>query len=85
MRGAGGVHGTEKRRSLWARTCEPRPTTKRPAVDPARSQPTCATAIGVRAKEIATPVWSSIRSVAAPATASARNGSCLFSIEMMPS
>jgi hypothetical protein len=42
-------------------------------------------AIGVRANEIATPVWSSIRSVAAPATASARNGSCLFSIEMMPS
>ena len=85
MRGAGGVHATEKRRSLWARTCEPSPTTKRPPVEPARSQPTCATAIGVRAKAIATPVCSSTRSVAAPATASARNGSCLFSIAMMPS
>ena len=40
MRGAGGVHGTEKRRSLWPRTCEPSPTTKRPPVEPARSQPT---------------------------------------------
>jgi len=44
-----------------------------------------ATAIGERAKAIATLVCSSMRSVAPPATASARNGSCLFSIEMMPS
>ena len=85
MRGAGGVHGTEKRRSLCALTCEPRPMTKRPPKEPAMSQPSSATAIGVRAKAIATPVWSSTRSVAAPATASARNGSCLFSIAMMPS
>ena len=85
MRGAGGVHGTEKRRSLCARTCEPKPTTKRPPVEPARSQPTLATAIGVRAKAIATPVCNSIRRVAVPATASARNGSCLFSIETTPS
>src|SRR2546428_425948 len=53
MRGAGGVHATEKRRSLCARTCDPRPTTKRPPVEPARSQPTCATPIGVRAKALA--------------------------------
>ena len=85
MRGAGGVHGTEKRRSLWPRTCDPRPITKRPPVEPARSQPTSATAIGVRAKAIATLVCNSMRSVAAPATASARNGSCLFSIEATPS
>ncbi|HEY1430839.1 MAG TPA: hypothetical protein VGF39_04310 [Stellaceae bacterium] len=85
MRGAGGVHGTEKRRSLWALTCEPKPTIKRPPVAPARSQPTLATAIGVRANAIATLVCNSIRSVAAPAIASARNGSCLFSIEATPS
>jgi len=58
---------------------------KRPRVAPARSQPTLATAIGVRAKAIATLVCSSMRSVAAPATANARNGSCLFSIEATPS
>ena len=56
MRGAGGVHGTEKRRSLWALTCEPNPTTNRPPVAPARSHPTLATAIGERAKAIATLV-----------------------------
>jgi hypothetical protein len=85
MRGAGGVQGTENRRSLWALTCEPRPMTKRPPVAPARSQPTLATAIGDRAKAIATLVCNSIRSVMVPATASARNGSCLFSIEATPS
>src|SRR6185312_5789774 len=85
MRGAGGVHGAENRRSLCARTCDPSPTTKRPPVEPARSHPVSATAIGVRAKAIATEVCSSILSVAAPATASARNGSCLFSIVTMPS
>ena len=85
MRGAGGVQATEKRRSLCARTWMPSPTTNRPPVEPAMSQPTSATAIGVRAKAIATPVWSSIRSVAAPATASARNGSCWFSGATMPS
>jgi hypothetical protein len=85
MRGAGGVHGTEKRRSLWALTCEPSPTVNRPPVAPARSQLTLATAIGERAKAIATLVCSSMRSVAVPATASARNGSCLFSIAATPS
>ena len=32
MRGAGGDHGTEKRRSLWARTWEPSPIVTRPPV-----------------------------------------------------
>src|ERR1700751_4154868 len=85
MRGAGGVHGIAKRRSLCARTCEPNPTQNRPPVAPARPQPTLATAIGVGAKAIGTPVCNSIRSVAVPATANARNGSCLFSIATTPS
>jgi len=42
-------------------------------------------AIGERAKAIATLVCSSMRSVAVPAIANARNGSCLFSIEATPS
>ena len=85
MRGAGAVHGTEKRRSLWARTCEPMPSvTRAPPKLEARSQPTLATVMGERAKAMATPVCSSMRLVAAPATASDRNGSCLFSWVLTP-
>ena len=43
--------------------------TREPPKLEARSQPTLATAIGERANAIATPVWSSMRLVAAPATA----------------
>ena len=85
MRGAGGVHGTEKRRSLWARTWLPMPkVTRDPPKLEARSQPTLATAMGERAKAMATPVCSSMRFVAAPATASDRNGSCWFSWVLTP-
>src|SRR5437879_8267360 len=84
MRGSGGDHGTEKRRSLWARTWEPSPSVKRPPVLAARSQPTLAQVIGERAKAIATLVCSSMRLVAAPATANDRKGSCLFSCVVPP-
>ena len=85
MRGAGGDHGTEKRRSLWARTWLPMPSvTREPPKLEARSQPTLATAMGERAKAMATPVCSSMRLVAAPATASDRNGSCRFSWVLTP-
>ena len=60
MRGAGAVHGTEKRFSLCGRICEPSPSVKRPPVLAARSQPILAATIGERGKEIATPVCSSI-------------------------
>ena len=84
MRGAGGDHVTEKRRSLWARTWLPSPRVKRPPVPAARSQPTLAQVMGERAKAMATLVCSSMRLVAAPATANDRNGSCLFSWVVTP-
>ena len=84
MRGAGADHGTEKRRSLWARTWLPSPSVKRAPVEAARSQPMLAATMGERAKAMATLVCSSIRRVAAPATASDRNGSCRFSWVLTP-
>ena len=85
MRGAGALHGTEKRRSLWPLTWLPSPITKRPREATCRSHPILAAAIGLRAKAMAMPVTSSTRSVAVAARASGRNGSCRFSIVTMPS
>src|ERR1051326_7317726 len=84
MRGAGAVHGTLKRFSLCARTCEPRPSTKRPREADWRSQLAFATAIGLRENAIAMLVWSDACSVLTAATARARNGSFLFSDVVRP-
>ena len=84
MRGAGAVHGTLKRFSLWARTCEPSPSTKRPREAVCRSQLALATAIGLRENAIAMLVWSDACCVLTAATARARNGSFLFSDVVRP-
>jgi hypothetical protein len=85
MRGAGALHGTLKRFSLWARTCEPRPSTKRPREATWRSQLALATGMGLREKAMATPVERLMRAVVTAATPSARKGSFRFSEVTRPS
>ena len=58
-RGAGGLQGTEKRRSLWPFTWGPRPSRRRPLLKPCRSQARLAVIMGLRGKAMATLVPSS--------------------------
>src|SRR5262249_20354531 len=83
--GAGGLHGALKRFSLWARTCDPRPRTKRPRDAIWRSQLAFATGIGLRENAMAIPVASPRRLVLTAATPRARKGSFLFSEVTRPS
>src|ERR1700730_15329865 len=75
-RGPGGAQRTAKRRSLWALTWVPRPSTKRPPEAFWRSQAVCANTMGLRGKATAMAVPSCRRSVFTAATARGRKGSC---------
>ena len=84
IRAAGDDHGMEKRFVMWARICDPRPSTKRPLEAAFKSWPTCASTIGVRANATAMPVTRSTRSVSCAAKASGMNGSWAVSAVWMP-
>ena len=64
MRGAGDDQGIEKRLVMWARTCEPRPSSSRPFETSCTSLAATAVTIGLRANATAMPLPSSSRSVA---------------------
>jgi hypothetical protein len=85
MRGAGLLHGIEKRRVTWALTCEPRPSANRPPLAACRSLACRATVIGLRAKAMVTAVPTPIRSVRSAAIAAASGGSTFVSVTHQPS
>ena len=85
MRAAGWDQGIENRRSMWARTWDPRPSRNRPDDRACRSQAVVARAMGLRAKATAMDVPSSMGAAAVAARASGRKGSWLSSADQRPS
>ena len=84
MRAAGRDHGIEKRLVMWAWIWLPSPSMNRPPDRACRSQATCASTIGLRAKPTAMAVINSMRSVWGAARARGRNGSWLVSADSRP-
>ena len=85
MRGAGCVHGMEKRFVMCGLIWLPIPSMNRPLVSSWRSLATTASVIGLRAKATVMPVPKSSLSVAVAPTAMGRNGSWLVSADHTPS
>jgi hypothetical protein len=85
MRAAGLPQGMAKRRSMWARTCEPRPSWKRPSLISWRSLASTATFIGLRANATAMADCRVMREVARAARARDGKTSCLVSAAPKPS
>ena len=84
MRGAGWLHGIEKRFVMWGLIWLPRPRMNRPPEKPCRSQPMLARSMGFRANATAIEVPSSISSVCSAARSSGRNGSWPVSAVQTP-
>jgi hypothetical protein len=85
MRAAGRLHGMEKRRTMCGRTWVPSPSTNRPADSSWMSLAVYASAIGLRAKAMATLVPNSTRCVAPAARVSTTKGSWMVSGTKTPS